>query len=176
MIFVMVWISKDYHHLIRKQLSLSGITFAEDPKNATPCLNSSTRTPPAADIYFLETSGSSKLNLRQLCAVESAAKSNPGYRVLAALLSNSNELNITRATSNILDKYKNINIVKLDFKTWLQGTPVSPETVQGRQLFECINKSAFKVFFILLIIDSSIKCGDALYRLLSLGAKGGPYQ
>jgi hypothetical protein len=127
------------------------VNLAEDLKNSTSSYSVSDSrvwTPTSADIYFLETSGSSNLNLRQLCAVESAARSHPDSVVLAALLSTANELNMTQATRNILDVYKNINIVKVDLKTWLHGTPVSPETVQGRQLFESVNNSTFKVLLL----------------------------
>jgi lactosylceramide 4-alpha-galactosyltransferase len=99
----------------------------------------------SANIYFLETSGAPYLSLRQLCAVESAAKANPGYNVVVGMLGGVNLVNLTKVTRKIVDNYKNVRLVQLDPRTWMQGTPMSPDTSLGRRLFEKLNKSMHKV-------------------------------
>jgi hypothetical protein len=84
------------------------------------------------------------MNLRQLCAVESAARAHPGNKVTVALFNNI-QGDTTHATQKILDEYKNIRMGRVDLRTWLHGTPVSPETFHGRRLFEKLRRSAYKV-------------------------------
>ncbi|XP_059474687.1 lactosylceramide 4-alpha-galactosyltransferase-like [Neocloeon triangulifer] len=67
-------------------------------------------------IFFVEISGTSRLNPRVVCAVESAAKTNPKAKVLLVLPHPVRILNldINRALAKVLENYSNVKVVTMD--------------------------------------------------------------
>ena len=72
-------------------------------------------------IYFHETTGRDHLNLRQLCAVESAAKKNPDRSV--QIFFQTNHVNLTVSPlSSILKSYPNTVVILINVKEYFAGT------------------------------------------------------
>lgn len=93
-------------------------------------------------IWFLETScsttGHIKLNSRQMCAIESAAKNNPHakiYVLFAANVGFSNESSLSNMLHAVLDEYSNIHLKKLNLSTYADETPMQ-EWMQEGVMFE----------------------------------------
>jgi hypothetical protein len=147
-VFAWLWTGPSFQHVHHKPTRLiesnKSLTYLLSSCNGSKQTNTSTESS-TATIYFLETSGRPTLNKRQLCAVESAAKANPGHKVVVALLGSFSDIHLNQATRNIVDNYKNVRLMQLDLQTWLRGTPFSPDTLNGRLLFEKLNKSKHKV-------------------------------
>lgn len=74
-------------------------------------------------IFFHETSGRSRLTLRQCCAVESAAKNNP-TRPVELYLSVDQLLDFDqiKACVTVLDNYPNVDIFLVDNDEYFKGT------------------------------------------------------
>ena len=72
-------------------------------------------------IYFHETAGHDHLNLRQLCAVESAAKKNPDRSVQIFFQTNHVNLTVDPLVS-ILRGYPNIAVILINVTDYFAGT------------------------------------------------------
>jgi hypothetical protein len=72
-------------------------------------------------IYFHETAGRDHLNLRQLCAVESAAKKNPDRSVQVFFQTNHVNLTVDPLIS-ILRGYPNISVILINVTDYFTGT------------------------------------------------------
>ena len=72
-------------------------------------------------IYFHETAGRDHLNLRQLCAVESAAKQNPDRSVQVFFQTNHVNLTVDPLVS-ILRGYPNIAMILINVTDYFAGT------------------------------------------------------
>jgi hypothetical protein len=79
-----------------------------------------------ANAFFLETSGSGGLNIRQACAVESLAFHNPNLNVNVLFVGG--QINASSSSSSIVDArklaetYANIHPIGLDLDEYLAGT------------------------------------------------------
>lgn len=80
-------------------------------------------------IYFHETSGRRSLDLRQSCAVESAAKENPGRSI--QLFMQTNRLEKKGPWLSILDQYNNIQVILLNDTDYFANTPLEAWYRQG---------------------------------------------
>ncbi|XP_014299405.2 lactosylceramide 4-alpha-galactosyltransferase [Microplitis demolitor] len=79
------------------------------------------------NIFFHETScfdDGIVLNARQSCAVESAAKMNPGTNIYLLVLSNMNFSNATKNIIKHLMSYKNIHIRRIFMEKYVKNTPI----------------------------------------------------
>lgn len=78
-------------------------------------------------IFFIETSCNHKnginLNLRQGCAIESAANLNPNLKIFVLFVS-ANFVNNGSDVINTLNTYKNINLRYIDFIRYSDKTPL----------------------------------------------------
>ncbi|XP_049820392.1 lactosylceramide 4-alpha-galactosyltransferase-like [Aethina tumida] len=92
-------------------------------------------------IFFWETSCNSQkngkiiLNPRQACAVESAAKMNPGYNIYLIYVSPGqikNEGTESDRVINVLLSYKNIHIVHINIWRLIKGSPVENLFLSGK--------------------------------------------
>ncbi len=84
------------------------------PKKAASILSDHER------IYFHETTGHDSLNLRQLCAVESAAKENPKRSV--QIFFQSDSINLTSPIHAVLKKYSNIAVILINASDYFADT------------------------------------------------------
>lgn len=73
-------------------------------------------------IFFHETSGRNYLNVKQCCAVESAAKNNPTRPVLIFL--HADKLNYSRPFISVLEQYDNVIVVLLNETEYFSDTPL----------------------------------------------------
>nr|WBD92694.1 lactosylceramide 4-alpha-galactosyltransferase-like [Daphnia magna] len=74
-------------------------------------------------IYFHETTGRDRLNLRQLCAVESTAKENPSRSV--QIFFQTDHVNVTSAPFElVLKTYPNIAVLLINAKDYFTATPL----------------------------------------------------
>lgn len=72
-------------------------------------------------IYFHETTGRNDVNLRQLCAVESAAKENPGRSV--QLFFQTDYVNVTASPlGSIMKYYQNIAVILINASEYFADT------------------------------------------------------
>lgn len=71
-------------------------------------------------IFFHETTGRNILNLRQLCAVESAAKENPDRPV--QLFMQSNDVDEASPVIPVLSNYPNVAVILLNATEYFSGT------------------------------------------------------
>lgn len=72
--------------------------------------------------FFLETSGSASLNVRQACAVESLARHDPDLSVRVFLTgTNMDDENVLTRT---LQTYVNVRMDRIDLGVYLSGTPL----------------------------------------------------
>lgn len=71
-------------------------------------------------IYFHETTGSDNLNLRQLCAVESAAKENPTRSV--QIFFQGDHVNLNVPLDSVLKQYSNIAVILINASDYFAET------------------------------------------------------
>ncbi|XP_034937294.1 lactosylceramide 4-alpha-galactosyltransferase-like isoform X2 [Chelonus insularis] len=87
------------------------------------------------NIFFHETScfGDREilLNARQACAVESAAKMNPGMKVYLSFLSHRKFSNYTKMIIDILMSYKNVHIHRISMDRYVKDTPLEEWWASG---------------------------------------------
>lgn len=99
--------------------------FKDKHSDTLPELNSNEVT--KNSIFFIETSCNHKdgisLNLRQGCAVESAAKLNPNLKIFVLFVAPS-FLNYKSDVINNLLKYKNVNLRYINFLKYSFKTPI----------------------------------------------------
>ncbi|XP_067143883.1 lactosylceramide 4-alpha-galactosyltransferase-like [Centruroides vittatus] len=74
----------------------------------------------SANIFFAETSGSSSLNVRQACAIESTARYHSSASVNVLIFTR----NDTRDMFNLTRKYSNIQFIKSTFQEIFKDTPL----------------------------------------------------
>ena len=86
------------------------------PKKAAEILSDHER------IYFHETTGHGSLNLRQLCAVESAAKENPKRSV--QIFFQTDKINLTGPLGFVLKKYPNIAVILINASDYFAETVI----------------------------------------------------
>lgn len=80
-------------------------------------------------IYFHETSGNGYLNVRQSCAVESAARHNPTRPV--QLFLHADRLNYSRPFLSVLQHYSNVVVVLLNETEYFLNTPLEKWFIDG---------------------------------------------
>ncbi|KAF8796352.1 Lactosylceramide like protein [Argiope bruennichi] len=85
-------------------------------KDSMECLSTN-------NIFFLETSGSSRLNARQACAVESAALHHPQWQV-RVLFTPTEPLNLSDSFMELLSLFSNVKLLKMELDFLLPGTPL----------------------------------------------------
>lgn len=107
------------------QKDLISCYFEEKHPNSLPELNPSEVT--ENSIFFVETSCNHnkgiKLNLRQGCAIESAARLNPSVKVFVLFLAP----NFVNNTSNVISRlnmYANVNLRYINFLKYSYKTPL----------------------------------------------------
>lgn len=80
-------------------------------------------------IYFHETSGKDHLNVRQCCAVESAARHNPNRPVQIFL--QTDKLNYSSPCLSVLEEYSNVVAILLNETEYFANTPLEKWYVDG---------------------------------------------
>lgn len=75
-------------------------------------------------IYFHETSGRSRLTLRQSCAVESAAKENPDRPVQLIMQTEISSINRRGTWLNVLSNYPNVAVILIKEMDYFRDTPL----------------------------------------------------
>lgn len=112
-------------------------------------------------IFFLETSCSGGLNSRQACSVESAARSNPNFKVYVVFLGPASKEFILGKTYSTLRSMKNVYFVRIS----LDKITKSKGTIRMKKVFNKIrNQSGWPIHHM----------ADAL-RFLVLHEYGGVY-
>ncbi|CAB3251878.1 unnamed protein product [Arctia plantaginis] len=89
--------------------------------------------PPDNSIYFHETSCTGKLNSRQACAVESAARVHPDRQVNLLFTGPVKEENLNAPAFNALKKYENVKVLRLHLVDYAKWTPLE-DLVSGGAL------------------------------------------
>ena len=86
----------------------------------------SNRFDPAEDkAFFLETSGSAQLNVRQACAVESLARHNPDLSVHLLMTGHSPlDGNQTDYVKMLGRSYRNVRVAHFELGAFLAGSPL----------------------------------------------------
>ena len=74
--------------------------------------------------FFHETSGSSELDTRQACAVESLALLNREINIFLLMTSQDGKINLTAPTMKALSDYSNIRIININLGQYFLGTPL----------------------------------------------------
>lgn len=127
----------------------------EDPRSQNLFVS-----PNSNRIFFHETSGSKRLNLRQICAIESAAKHNSARPVQVFLHSGNDLADLKlRPWFEVLGNYSNIQISYLNETKYFHNTPLQYWYDQGEW-----QKSPYKVVHL-----------SDYARMLSLYKGGGLY-
>jgi len=80
-------------------------------------------------IFFHETSGRDYLNVRQCCAVESAAKNNPNRSV--QIFIHADQLNYSRPFLSVLEQYDNVIVVLMNETEYFLDTPLQRWYLEG---------------------------------------------
>ena len=80
-------------------------------------------------IFFHETSGRDYLDLRQSCAVESAARNNPSKPV--QLFLQIDKLNYSRSFLSALEQYSNVAVILLNETEFFLDTPLEKWFLEG---------------------------------------------
>ena len=113
--------------------------FPHDHQKLLNILNKDTKPNDGKNIFFIETSCSSdgivKLNARQACAIESAAKANPHHQIFVLFASpvgfrNSTPLPII----DLILSYKNVHLNYLNITQYAEKTPLE-EWIKNGDLF-----------------------------------------
>lgn len=91
-------------------------------------------------IFFIETSCNRKLNSRQACSIESAAKANPKWQIIVLFAGPLPSRSQTSKPMSLLKKYKNINFFRIHFSKYIRGTPLKRKFATG-----FLNKSKWRV-------------------------------
>lgn len=82
------------------------------------------------NIFFLETfcfgegDGQAKLNYRQACSIEAAARTNPNMAVNLFYLSPAPPSNLTRQLTQLLLKYDNVQVSRIKLPEYIRNTPI----------------------------------------------------
>ena len=112
-------------------LTVALILVADRVKNSSaatsPLLISAHQLQPDdGRIFFHETSGKAQLNMRQSCAVESAARHNPDRSVLLFMTADALDDRSSSPFLSILEQYSNVRVVLLSdgAKHYFAGTPL----------------------------------------------------
>jgi lactosylceramide 4-alpha-galactosyltransferase len=74
-------------------------------------------------VFFLETSGSGTLNIRQACAVESLALHNGNLEIYVLFMDAQINTSVV-ILRNLIKKYKNIRLVSINVNEYVAGTPL----------------------------------------------------
>ncbi|XP_040581356.1 lactosylceramide 4-alpha-galactosyltransferase [Lepeophtheirus salmonis] len=115
-----------------KQLSFSNETqiplFVKTIKNHTMFYKA--KIPKDTNFFFLETSGRSRLTLKELCALESAAKLHPKRKTFFIMTNKTYEK--TAAVAEIMEKYSNIQLLSIDLTYVFKGTVIENLWLQNR--------------------------------------------
>ncbi|CAL1267287.1 unnamed protein product [Larinioides sclopetarius] len=85
-------------------------------KDTIECLETS-------NIFFLETSNSSRLSARQACAVESAALHHPEWQIIV-LFTSSQPLHLMDSFMALLSQFGNIRFLRMELDFTMAGTPL----------------------------------------------------
>lgn len=109
-------------------------------------------------IYFHETSKRARLNVRQSCAVESAAKHNPDKAVQLFML-HANDFDFSSPWYRVLSQYRNIDIVLVKEGDYFRNTPLEGWFNKGEWLSSPFRIAHFSDYMRML---SAIK-GGGLY-------------
>lgn len=88
------------------------------------------------NIFFLETScfeadGYAKLNYRQACSVEAAARTNPNMSVNLFYLSPAPPSNLTKRLMEHLLKYDNVQVNRVKVAEYIHDTPLEDWYLSG---------------------------------------------
>ncbi|CAB4070367.1 A4GALT [Lepeophtheirus salmonis] len=88
------------------------------------------KIPKDTNFFFLETSGRSRLTLKELCALESAAKLHPKRNAFFIMTNKTYER--TTAVVEIMEKYSNIQLLSIDLTYVFKGTVIENLWLQNR--------------------------------------------
>ena len=110
-------------------LILCFVYFSLDPLNSTSItdedelIKQPTEIVNNRRIFFHETSGRNWLDLRQTCAVESAAKNNP-QRPVQLFMSSSSDILMNSTWMNVLNNYENVRVIVIHDANYFKSTPL----------------------------------------------------
>ncbi|XP_067139851.1 lactosylceramide 4-alpha-galactosyltransferase-like [Centruroides vittatus] len=83
------------------------------------------------NIFFIETSGASSLNFRQVCAIESTARHNPSMSITVLLFTK----------HQVMNEFSNVQMRSTTFEEIFEGTPLEDWYFQRKW-----NNSVYKVY------------------------------
>lgn len=127
----LIQIHTPLHVYLLKLESLENIScYDETEGDALPAIDQSF-APPAKSIHFHETSCTGRLNTRQACSVESAARSNPDWQINLFFTAPVTKENLNIGSLNALKKYDNIKIRRLNLIEYAKGTPLESMVSEG---------------------------------------------
>lgn len=87
--------------------------------------------PPLHSLFFHETSCRGCLNSRQACAIESAARSNPGRSIYVLFNSPISKSALSRSSLANLTRFRNVKLARLHSAKYARGTPLAEIFTHG---------------------------------------------